>query len=295
MSKESALNLSQVPTPAPQSLEAGVTTQTEPQIDSRRLALFAKKEKAIQDEREKFKVEQEAFKKKESEYDAVQKRVRDYEDLKAKDPIAALKLLGFTEADIFNYMSGTEKKEPTAEEIATKAAAEATAKLRQELEEGKKKDIEERNAGLIAKLKTDISDTIKTKSADLKFCAFRGVEAEALAYRFIELNLEENKIMISPEEALADAEEYYKNDFNELLEFNKPPEPIKDPSKVEVKFEASRKPVPPLGAKETPPKTLTNKMSATTASMANTVQKTESKDEKRTRLARQLGEALTPR
>src|SRR5580658_1141547 len=121
MSREAALNMAGVTqTQAPTATtQAGVaSTEVTETVDSRRLALFAKKEAQMQREREAFQKTQEEFKKQREQVDVVQKRAKEFDDLRDKDPIAALKLLGFSEADIFNFMAQGEKTEPSAEEIA---------------------------------------------------------------------------------------------------------------------------------------------------------------------------------
>lgn len=249
------------------------------QLESTKFAQLSKREQAIVNEREALKKEREAL---EGEKNKVKEELSQFEQfkiLKSKDPVAALKKLGFSESDIINFMAdaGEAPKEKTPAEIATEAAQAEIAKARKEDAEKAAKTQIEYEERVVSQFKGDLSTHLKTNTEKLPFCAHREAEAEAKAFETVNQVLKDTGEMISIEQAFQMAEDYYKEDFEALQKKRNPsPESPEEPVKEE-----------PVKSSTAParPKTLTN---AATATVASTVSKKETREEKRARLERTL-------
>ena len=288
MSKETAMNMLNQTTTTP-TTPTEVTSEnkglpTDESVTSRSLALFAKKEAKIQKEREDFKRQQEEFAKERDKVNEISRKAKEFDDLRTKDPIAALRLLGFSEADLFNYLSTNQKTEPTVEEVARKVAEEETKKVREELAREQQQKEEQTNKERIDNFKADIANQVKAKAEEFKLIAFRGREGEEQIYEYITEVLKETKELISIDEAMKDVEELYRMEAEEAYNMVKP----KEEPKVEAKVETP--PATPVAKPKpsTPPKTLSNKITPTVSAVANASLKRETPQEKRSRLEEAL-------
>jgi|SRR6185312_7315304 len=206
------------------ALAAVTTSETAPktELDSSRLAILAKKEAALQKEREAFKRERDEWiSKDKSEADKVLAKAKEFNELSQKDKIAALKMIGWTETDIFNAMAGAEKTEPTAEEIASRVADEKLQAYKDEQAKLASENEKTSNNKLIENLKTDIASGIKAKPDDFELCAFEGKAAEAQAYEFMVEILKDSGELISVDEALAMTESLYEERAKSLQKLKK--------------------------------------------------------------------------
>lgn len=286
MSKETAMNLlnqTSTETTAPVNDVENKGLPTDENISSRNLALFAKKEAKILKEREDFKKQQEEFSKEREKVSEISRKAKEFDDLRTKDPIAALRLLGFTDADLFNYLSTNQKTEPTVEEIARKVAEEETKKIREELASQQQQKEEQTNKERIDNFKSDIAKNVKAKAEEFKLIAFRGREGEEQVYEYITEVLKETKELISIDEALKDVEELYRMEAEAAYNMVKP--------KEDTKVQETVEPIPSVVAKPkpaTPPKTLSNKLTPTVAAIASASIKKETPQEKRSRLEEAL-------
>jgi len=225
------------PQPKVETTEAGVSTPKTDELQSTRLAILAKKESAIQKERESFKKEREDWLKEKAEVDGIRKRANDFEETRKKDPIAALKQLGFSDTEIINAINGQEKAEPNAEEIAKRVAAEETQKIRDEIAKEKQELEKSTNERMIGNLKADISLNIKKQAEKYEFCAFEGKAAEDQAYSFIVQALKADpNDLISVDEALEMTETLYEERAKALQKLKKlqpqTPLPVEEPAPV---------------------------------------------------------------
>lgn len=197
--------------PTQQTTEQATPSQTTTQLDSSRLALLAKKEAALQKEREALKKEREEWLNKDkAEADKVLARAKEFNELSQKDKIAALRLIGWSETDIFNALAGMEKTEPTAEEIAKRVAQEEAQKIRDELKQQAEDAEKTTNARLIENLRSDLSSEIKQNVDKYELSSFEGKDAENLAYEFIVETLKESGELLSPTEAMEMTEAFYE-------------------------------------------------------------------------------------
>lgn len=301
MSKESALAALTGTTPAPQPVVAPTQTpetpiETTPQPDSARFAHLAKKEMEMQKQREALKAEREKLEKEKSEAQTILQREKEFEELKQKDYIAALKLKGFSEQQIINALAEMQPKELTPEEKAAKAAKEATdATLKAWNDEQLKKKTEEekaKDAKLITGFKQDITKTIESQKDKYKFCAHYGAIAEDLIYETVlaSARQSEGKDIMSRDEAIELAEEYYKEQYTSLKALEAPVEQkeelvAKDQTRTRTISDFKGEPVKEAPARV---KTLSGGAVATTA--AALARKSESMAQKRARLEQSLRE-----
>jgi hypothetical protein len=299
------------PTTPPTSAVDGVTQATEntentgtrvplqDELQSSRLAILAKKEAKIQREREEFQRQREAWLQEKKQADEYLKRGKEFDETRKTDPVAALKMIGFTDAEIMNYLAGqASKADPTPEDIARKAAQEEIEKLKIEQTEAQKKQEEARNERLVTNLKSQISNAIKSEAEKFEYCAFEGPAAEDLAYEIIVETLKESDELITAEEALALAEDYYEMRDKEMTKLRKrqagqPVEAAVPPTALEINTEkeapSSMKRGLPPKSNVAPPqraKPLTNQITANAPSVS--APRRETREEKKERLAEAL-------
>lgn len=230
MSRESALAAAQTPAPtvAPDPVDttppADGTPPVQDQADAARFASIARKEAAAVKLQQDAKRERDALAAEKAEIAAIKKKEQDFSELKGKDPIAALKLMGFSETDIFNYMANQPTKvEPTPEEKAAKAAeaaAKAQIKAFRDEQAQKAKEAEAaKDSEIIEGLKTETSTFIEANKATMPLCAHYGQAAVDQALEIIKENLKttEGKELLTVKEALEMTESFYKGELDELM------------------------------------------------------------------------------
>lgn len=267
---------------------AAVTETAKPvELESSRLAIFAKREAAIQRDREAFKKEREEWEKGEkAKAAAIVAKGQQFDEAFSKDKLSALKLLGYSDTDIINMLTGLgEEKEalPTlSADDARKVAQEEAQKVRDELKEKEEKGLAAQNERLIANLKTNIKDTIKAQAEKYEYCSVEE-DAEQQVFEIIVDELRETKgeHLLTVDEAFSIAEEYYEALDKHRGAIKKRQATITAQATPAAKIEAAR----PTGA-PTRPKTLTNNIAATTSGA--TVPANETRAEKKERLSKLL-------
>lgn len=256
-------------------------------LDSDRYALMAKKEAKFVREREEFKKEQLKLQDEKTRLTEFHTKIQEFETLRKSDPVAALKHIGFSETEIFNYLANDEKKEPTTEELASKAAKEAIDNFKKEQLEIQTEAQKSRDTQIIGKFKSQISESITRNPDKYEYCAFNGPMAQELAFDLVNQVLKDSKgtELLTVEQALDDIELYYEEQDKAMSVLKKRQPKVEAPSNV-VKSEPERtRTVTPPQQANPPAKTITNRMGATTAS---TIKRTESFEQKKIRLIEAL-------
>lgn len=255
-------------------------------IDSDRFAMLAKKEARLQREREEWKVNTQ---KERAEIEDLKKRLKDpydkiqeFEKLRGTDPIAALKSIGFSETEIFNYMAGQEKKEPTVDELARAAASEEVNKYKEEQAKIANDTQKTKETALIEQYSSQISTAIKANPEKYEYSNYYGSVATELAMEFATENVKMNGDLLSPEEIAQAVEDYYEEQDKAMSVIKKrnPAPSINPPPEVGVKKELRTRTLAQTPGQQ-PMKTLTNKVAATAAS---TITRRETHEQKKDRL-----------
>lgn len=310
MSREAALALATTGTPAPSATGSTVenkgTTSTEgaegstpkDELVSSRIAQIAKKEARYREEQEALKKEREELHKSKSEFDPFFAKYKEFEAMKAKDPVAAIKMLGFSDTDYLNFVAAQEDKS-TPEE---KAAKIADAKIEEfKAQQTKEKQAEEsrRNEESINGFKKNIGITLKTDPDRFEMCNFYGESAEALIFQTVQeayqqdLKTNPDAEPLTAEKAAELVEAYYEEhaeSLTKLKKLNKVAEPVVEEKAPERRV-VTKVETPKVSDTPPPPKTLTNRVGA---SPAVTPPKVESRAEKRERLMRALAAGVAP-
>lgn len=295
MSKQSALAAAVTTAPV-----TGVTTMTatpEPklveevkesapdELVSSRIAQIAKKEARYQEEMNKFKQERESFMKEKTEFEPLAKQWKEFQELKSKDPVAAIKHLGLSDTDFINFVAAQEDTS-TPEEKARKIVDAEIAKFRQEQEQEKQKTVQERHTDTITGFKKNIDVTVKTNNDKLEFCNFYGEAAQDLIFETVNTAFQED-LKENPDatpmtamEAAELVEQYYEDQWKQMggLKKAKPETKVEEPvAKKEEPLKAEVSPGRPIH------KTLTNRVAPSTPAAAPE-RKMESREQKRQRL-----------
>lgn len=300
MSKESAMAVATASVPIPTTQvdsPAQLSTETAKPLPSTALGQLARKEAELVRQKQEFKKERESL-------EVDKKRVQEFETKFKQDPVGAIKGLGYSETDIFNYLANQEKPEPTAEEKAAAAAKEAVDNSLKTWEQAQTekqvKAQQDQDNSLIDGYKRELSKAIESNKDQFEYCSYYGKEAQDLAYEITLAVVKESdgKEVISPEEAIKMAEEYFEMKDNEMMNLRKRQSKFKpsEPTKT-AQPERTRTVSTPPTAGEQPKlpttvsrvRTLTNAATSTVASAR--INRLETREQKRERLINQLRES----
>ncbi len=277
-----------VPNPA-LDLEAPVQNQAvKTVLDSDAAAIMARKEAKFVRERNEWNKKRET---EQAEIEDLKKKLKDpydkiqaFEAKRKENPIEALKEIGFSETEIFNFLSSQEKKEPTTDEIARTAAQEELAKFKEEQAKLTSDAQKSRDETVISKFKSSIKESISAGKDKYEYLAFNGPLAEELVYDTVNEILKDTGELIDLKEALELVENYYEEQDKAMAQIKKrqvsSQSPGQAPSDVKKEPERTRTITPPPQPNP-PAKTLTNKLSPSSSSM---VKRQETSEQKKARL-----------
>ena len=262
--------------PVVETTAAPTPDATPAQLESTRFSHLAKKEAELQKQRESFKAEQTQFMTERQKFNEIQKQLNTFNETKAKDPVAALKLLGFNEKDLFNFIAAQEDNS-TPEERAAKAAQNEIQKFRDEQAKIANDAQSQRNTEALTQFRTNIKSTISMDPDKYEYCAYNGPMAEELVYETMAAIVKDEGVVIPVEEVVEMVEQYYEEQDKEMNSLKKrQPKPQEMPAKEEpLKPQVSPRP--------NQARALSSKVGATVAS---TVSKplNETSDQKKARL-----------
>lgn len=313
MSKESAMAML-TGNPMPQAAPEAVTEQTSQpvaqpaQADGLKSDPFkhlAKKEESLLKDRQALKAEREALEKDRKVVLEAKKQYDEYMAKKSTDPIAAMKMLGFSETDIMNYLANQAPPELTPEEKAAQAAEKAAeAKIKEFQDTQAKKEQEaaqKRDEALISDFRNEIASVATANKDDFEYCNYYGKEAYDLAFEISKSVVRESngEDFVDAKEALQMAEEYFEERDKSMANLKKRQKWI-TPSPSETKQAEptrTRTVTPPQGAEPPKPavtrtRTLHNGATSTVASTR--IARSETREEKRERLMTALREGIIP-
>lgn len=300
MSKEAAMALATGNTPTTPVATEGGTRQAPPPtpaLASTPFNALARKEAEFVKRQEAFKAEKAAVLAEKLQYETYNQKFKEFEETRAKDPIAAFKMAGFSETEIFNYLAAQEKKELTVEERAAQAASEAADAKIKAYEDGLAKKAQEAQATqdkeLIDGYKSELGKTVQANPDKFKYCEFHGPAAEDLMYETaIQVLKDSNGAdILTPQEAAQMVEEYYEGQDKEMERLRRPPTPSAPETTVK-ESERSRVVHPSVDPALTPKpmitktRTLTNAATSTVASARHN--RNETREQKRERLMEAL-------
>lgn len=293
MSTESALNLaiqSQGIT-APLSdplLEPKVgpdspTPEAPKELESTRFSHLAKKEAELVRQQQEFKKERDAILQERDKLKPLHDKLIKFEELKKTDPVSAIKMLEFSDNDFVNFLAAREDNS-TPEEKARKAALDEIDKFKTEQQKEVERVQTENNNRVINEFKATLSTVMASDKERFELSNMIGKAAEELAFDYVKECVNLGTEPPSAEEAAEMVEKYYEDYFKEIMKSKKlsPQEAVAAAKEAVTKDEPLRAEVSP---KPNQNKTLTSKVTATTASVTT---RKETTSEKRDRLIRQL-------
>lgn len=301
MSKESAM-AALTGTPAPSSPGLSAVPNAEPQaLQSTPFAQLAKKEEEIVRQRNDVKRDREQIESEKQKILAIRKEYDNYTATKATDPVKALKMLGFTEADIFNYMAGNQPEELSPEQKAVKAAEEAADARIKAFEDSQTKRVQEEQKksddALVQGYRREAAKVVESNSDDFKYCNFYGPIAQDLIYETVLAIVKESdgKDVVTPKEAAEMVEQYYREQDEAMSKLRTPATNV-EPVKADTT--RSRTVTPGFAQTDQPKPTITKTRtlhSATTSTVASMRQnRNETREQKRERLMDALRNGAKP-
>jgi hypothetical protein len=283
MSKEAALAVATASSPSPEAAPTAATTgtSTPPEMGSKQFALFAKKEAQLVQDRQALNAERDRVQGAAKQYD-------EYLNTKKTDPIKAMKMMGFTETDIFNYMAAAEPQEVTPEQKAIQAAeAAADAKIKS-FEQAQTKKEQEAQAkadqSIIQSYRQNVSRTITANPEKYEYCKYHGPLAEELIYETV-LKIvtdSQGKDVPTAEEAAQMVEDFYEGQDKQMSQLKKrQPKPSAETTPQPTRTRTLSKPPVPTA----PARTLSSRATVTSSSVKPL---NETRDQKRERLINML-------
>lgn len=262
----------------------GVVPQ--PMVSSQ-LNHLAKKEAKLLAEREAFKKEQEEFQVLRTRAQEFYDKAKAFEDTRKADPIKAMKDLGFTEKEIIDYLSQEEAPKASTEEIVQ-------AELKKYKEEEQLKVVEAQKVNdqkLITQFRTTLSSIVTKDPEKYELCAHHGAVAEEIMFELALQEAKEGKIP-NPESIAQEVEDFYYQQFEAMSKLKKLT-PKEQAVLEAAKPERTRVVHPPQDVVKPKATTLTNRIAATTAAIAKPANRTETREEKRSRLEALIRNGLT--
>lgn len=239
-------------------------------LDSTRWAHLTKKEAALVKDRELLKKEKEAFQLEKERVEGIDKRAKEFEELKTKDKIAAMKLAGFTEEDIINFISAPQDT-TSPEEKAAKIVKSELDKYREEqklkeeeFNKQQQKLKEEEHNKVLTKFKSDIASYVNNDKNSYEYCNFYGEPALELIYDTVAKVLQDDQEVISIKEASDLVESFYEEQdkaMNSLKKRSyKSKEELKESAQPELNISSKRVASKQYVDTKIPTKTLPNKI-----------------------------------
>jgi hypothetical protein len=252
-------------------------------LKSKAFVQLARKEADLQRQRQEVAAEREKIQAAAQEY-------QKYLQLKQTDPVAALKVLGFSETDIFNYMAANQPVELSPEEKAAKAAESATEariKAFEDAQAKKQQEAQEQaDKRVIDQYRDNVAKIITGNPLKFEYCAYHGPAAQELIYETVKAIVDSSQgaDVPTPEEAALLVEQFYEEEDKTMSTTIKKRQPkIEDqPLKAEV---SPRPPERSRTLQQGPARTLPPRATATVAS---TTKMTETFAQKRERLIEKL-------
>lgn len=250
-------------------------------LESTRFAQLAKKEAELQKQRESFKAEQTQFMSERQKMVEIQKQLTTFNELKVKDPVAALRQIGFSEKDLFNFIAAQEDTS-TPEQKAAKAANNEIQKFKDEQAKIAADATAKRNEQVLGQFRKDIASTIAADPDKYEYCNYNGVLANDLIEETVSAVLAADNELISVQEAIEMVESYYEEQDKAMSTLKK-----RQPKAEEI-VAAAPAPEAPLKPQVSPgrpsaARTLSSKTAATVAS-TTVAPRNETPDQKKARL-----------
>lgn len=299
MSKESALAMmsgTPAPTPSPTPVESSAPANPAPALNSTPFNHLAKKEAEFVRRRQEFKKEQESVAAEKLKLKEYGDQINRYNEMFKTDKLGALKMLGYSETDIVNFLA--DKPEPTPEERAAQAASEAAQAKIKEFEDNQAKrqteELAKRDQSLIQGYKNDLANVVKTDPAKFEYCAHYGPVAEDLMYETTLAVLKESngKDVLTPQEVAEMVENYYEEQDKLMSSFKKrlpaaPAQTTETPAPERTRTVTPGDPTAPQ-PKPAITKSRTLHSGATSTIASTRLKMNETRDEKRERLMNKL-------
>lgn len=305
MSKESALNLvasqpaeirpSLVTGPTPENAKAAANPAVENKgalpdsPHSAQLAHLMKKEAKFQQDREAFKKEQEEFRAIKAKVEDVYKKTEAFEATRKVDPIKAMRDLGFSEKEIIDYLSQDEVQIPP-EERAQKAVQAEIEKFKQEQLKEQKEAQTKKDQDIIQTFRGQLKTLLQSNTDKYEIASYYGPQAEELMFNIAVEEAKEGRT-IDIHSIAEDVEDYYMKEYESLKKLKKltPQQEVQVETK---KVDRTRTITPPEDIVKPKVSTLTNKIMATSASLARP-SGAETREQKRERLEQMIRNGWT--
>jgi hypothetical protein len=240
---------------------------------------MTKREVKLFKEREEVKREREELQRLKADLEGKIKPFKEFEELLGKDRLAALRSLGFTDTDIANSLVDGPKEE-TAEQKAERIA-DLKIKQYEERQNAKaQKEQTDRNNEVIKEFRTQrLPAFIKANAEKYEYVAAYGAEGEAQVFEVYNQVIVDSKgqEVLTLDQAAQIVEEYYEERDKEMGNLKK----------RQPKVEPATEPVPEP-AQRGKPEPVRGLTQAARPSVAGTVSRTETKEEKRARLIEKL-------
>jgi hypothetical protein len=270
----------------------------EPELKSTPFSRLAQQEAELVRRKQEFARERDQVNSEREKLLQVKKTYDEYLQAKQKDPIQALKMLGFTETDIINYLADQAPVEETPEQKAAKAGeAAAEAKIKAFEETQRKKGLEEQeraDRALVDTYMSSVGQTLTANKDKFEYCNYFGDQAKEQIYETVKAVIALEGEAITPMEAAEMVEAYYEETDKEMsttIKKRQPKEPTPAPETPDV-ITRTRTVTPGFPNEPQPnpviQKSRTLHQAATSTMASARLNRNETKEQKRERLIEAL-------
>jgi hypothetical protein len=226
MSRESAMTaLGAAPTPVLDTSSTLPIPEVAPtELKSTPFTQMAKKEADIVRMREEIKRDRDLINSEREQLGKIKSTYDEYVATKSKDPIAALKMLGFTEADVLNYLANEQPEEQTPEQKAIEAAQKATEERLKAFETAQEQKIREAekkaDQQLVQSYRNDVAKIVKADPDQFEYCNYFGESAQEQIYLTAK-EIAKTGEAVSPAEITQMIEDYYEQEDRAMSQLKK--------------------------------------------------------------------------
>jgi len=296
MSRENAVAMvTEAPKPQAPVDIVSPTTQETPQVTSTQFAQFARKEAEFVKKQQELKRERDAWMSEKAKADELLKKGQQFDETSKRSKIEALRLLGWSDTDIFNVINELQPaKEQTPEEKAEQIAAKTVDQKLKEYQDAqaaeKLKAQTESDQKALTEFRTDLGSFVESNKEKYEYCAHYGPIAVDLAYKTVLQVVKDSKGEDIPtiEEAIEMVEQFYEEQDKLMSSIKKRQPKVETPVVEETKEAPKSTRTTMMNGADAPKpaiqknRTLSN--DAARATMTGAARTVETKEQKRARL-----------
>lgn len=276
---------------APTSTSDEASSSLQLEMNSDRFAKLAQKEADLVKRNQQFKQQQRDFDTERKRIAEIKAKVDQFEEIRKTNPIQALKDIGFSETDIFNYLADNQPKELTTEELARKATQEEISKFQEIQKKAEEAHKQQQEEGAIRQYKKQIQQFMQQNQDEFEYINYNGPVARELVFDTCKEYFNQTGEVLDIKDACSTIEKFYEENDEAMMSLKKRQNRLQ--SNVDTKTSSQPQSRNEITVTRKPNITLNN--NATVNATSQNVPRNETREEKKARLADKLKALLSQR